>query len=64
MNGYADAIVLMWFLPVTLFVVLPLTMLCCRLIWRLVVPKRSWISIPEGATPRTVSPEMLGTAGA
>ncbi|KJR97790.1 MAG: hypothetical protein VR65_22445 [Desulfobulbaceae bacterium BRH_c16a] len=38
MNGFIDAIVIFLFLPVTLFIILPLMMLCGWLLWKAVTP--------------------------
>ena len=63
MNGFAEAIVWMWFLPVTLFIVLPLAMLAGRLVWRMVAPSRARLSEAVGRAG-TCSPEMFARAGA
>ena len=63
MIGFADAIVLMWFLPVVLFIVLPLTMLCCWLIWRVVSHRKARLSVAVREI-KTVKPEMFAKAGA
>lgn len=40
MTGITDGIVGLWFLPVALYIVLPLAMLCCWLVWRLINPQK------------------------
>ncbi len=63
MNGFADAIVWMWFLPVTLFIVLPMAMLAGRLTWRIIAPRREQLREAVGRAG-TCTPEMLAQAGA
>ncbi len=48
MFGIADFIVGLWFLPVVLYVVLPLAMLCGRMIFRLIAPQKSRRDVAEG----------------
>jgi hypothetical protein len=40
MIGLTDIIVSFWFLPVTLFIILPLALLCGHLFLKLVLPPR------------------------
>jgi len=40
MTGSSDVIVYLWFLPVVLYIVVPLTMLCCWLLGRLIFPQK------------------------
>ena len=62
MTGFAEVIVWMWFLPVALYIVLPLFMLCCWLIGRLAVSKKVFreAAVTE---PAAITPEMLAKAG-
>ncbi|KAB2927344.1 MAG: hypothetical protein F9K24_22710 [Leptonema illini] len=62
MNGYAEVIVWMWFLPVALFIVLPLTMLCCWLVWRAVAPRKARLAFAVREI-KAIKPEMLAKAG-
>jgi hypothetical protein len=53
----------MWFLPVALYIVLPLAMLCCWLVGRIAMPQKArW----EAAQSKieAIKPEMLAKAGA
>ena len=63
MTGIANAIVWMWFLPVVLFIVLPLTMLCCWLVWRVVAQRKARLTVAVREI-KTVKPEMMAKAGA
>ena len=63
MNGYAEVIVWMWFLPVALFIVLPLVMLCCWLVWRAVAPRKARLAFAVREI-KAIKPEMLAKAGA
>lgn len=63
MTGFADVIVWMWFLPVALYIVLPLAMLCCWLVGRLAAPQRSRWEAAESKM-EAIKPEMLAKAGA
>lgn len=40
MNGFIDAIVIFLFLPVTVFIILPLMMLCGWLLWKAITPSK------------------------
>ncbi len=62
MTGFAEVIVWMWFLPVALYIVLPLFMLCCWLIGRLAVPKKARWGAAESEIA-AIKPEMLAKAG-
>ena len=63
MNGFADLIVWMWLLPVTLFIGLPLAMLASRLLWRAIAPHRQ--RLPEAIRGTgTCTPALLVQAGA
>ncbi len=58
MFGIADLIVCLWLLPVALYVVIPLSLLCIRILYRLVVPQKSCRSVsqdPDGWLVRTFS---------
>jgi hypothetical protein len=63
MTGFANAIVWMWFLPVVLFIVLPLTMLCCWLVWRVVAQRKARLTAAVREV-KVVKSEMLAKAGA
>ena len=63
MTGFADVIVWMWFLPVALYIVLPLAMLCCWLVGRLAAPQKARWEVAESRM-EAIKPEMLAKAGA
>lgn len=41
MNGFIDTIVIFLFLPVMVFIILPLMMLCGWLLWKAITPSRT-----------------------
>lgn len=47
MFGIADFIVGLWFLPVVLYAVFPLALLCGRMIFQLIVPQKPSRNVPE-----------------
>ena len=63
MTGFADVIVWMWFLPVALYIVLPLAMLCCWLVGRIAMPQKARWEAAESKI-EAIKPEMLANAGA
>jgi len=63
MIGVTDGIVGLWFLPVVLYIVLPLTMLCCWLVWRIVNPQKYRGEAATGRETEATSPESPVKAG-
>ena len=63
MNGLADVIVGLWFLPVTLYILIPLTMLFGWLIGRLIMRLRLLLRVGGGQDVQEVSGKFLTKAG-
>lgn len=62
MTGMADVIVCLWFLPVGLYVVFPLIMLCCWLVGRLAFPGKYRREAAVQREEEAIMPEMLARA--
>jgi hypothetical protein len=58
MTGMAEVIVCLWFLPVALYVVFPLVMLCCWLVGRLAIPGKYCRDTAVKRECETIMPEM------
>ena len=63
MTGSADVIVCLWFLPVVLFIVLPLAMLFGWLVGRLIFPLKYSRETATKQDAKAIMPEMLAKSG-
>jgi hypothetical protein len=59
MTGLADVIVCLWFLPATLYIVLPLAMLCCWLAGRIIFPQKKRRDTAVQQEAKAIMPKML-----
>lgn len=64
MNGLPEVIVGLWFVPVTLFILIPLAMLCCWGIGRLVKRLMILLRTEEKKSAQGADAQFLAKAGA